>query len=106
MNIRKATKQDIEILLKFGKQLHLVEKEYEPLLEYSEEEAHKRYLKQLENKLALFLIAESDSHLPIAYLYAHAEKTNSNIDVLECDLEVIYISPEFRNKGISKQLLS
>ncbi len=56
MTIRKANLSDIETLLLFGKELHLVEKEFEPYLEYSEDEARARYTRQLENPLTLFLL--------------------------------------------------
>lgn len=104
MIIRKADFTDIEVLLLFGKELHFVEKKFESDLKYSEEESRMRYLKQLSNPLALFLIVEDDTRNPLGYLYAHAEETNEQ-DQLECNLEVIYLVPEFRGKGLSSQLI-
>ncbi|MDH5533008.1 MAG: GNAT family N-acetyltransferase [Candidatus Pacebacteria bacterium] len=106
MLIRKATKSDIKTLLNFGEKLHLVEKEFEPFLEYSRDEINNKYLQQLNNPLALFLIAEDSDNSPMGYLYAHTNKINSKSNLLECQLEVIYILPEFRNKGLSKQLIN
>lgn len=81
-----------------------MEKEFEPNLEYSEDEARARYTRQLENPLALFLVAEDAALGPVGYLYAHAEK-NEGSSNLECNLEVIYIKPEFRGRGIANELI-
>lgn len=104
MIIRKADFTDIDVLQLFGKELHLVEKEFEPGLKYSEDESRVRYLKQLNNPLALFLIVEDDTKKPLGYLYAHAEEADVH-DQLECNLEVIYLIPESRGKGLSNQLI-
>lgn len=104
MTIRPANLTDIETLLLFGKELHFVEKEFEPALKYSEDEARERYTRQLQNPLALFLIASDKMQEAIGYLYAHAEKTEGSTDP-ECNLEVIYIKPEFRGRGLSSELI-
>lgn len=105
MLIRKANINDIETLLDFGMKLHLVEKEFEPMLQYSKVEVQKKYTDELKNPLSLFLIVENDN-LSVGYLYAHAKKINLNSKDLVCELEVVYVSPEFRGRGLAKDLIN
>ena len=106
MLIRNANLNDIETLLNFGMKLHLIEKEFEPTLSYSKTEYFDKYSKQIKNPLALFLIIENSDALPVGYLYAHIEKTNSNSKISICELEVVYILPEFRGKGLTTDLIN
>ena len=105
MNIRLAKNEDLKALVEMGKQLHLVEKKFEPLLTFSSEEARLRYSKGLTNPNVLLLLAE-ETHKPIGYLYAHAE-TVEYLDTnrLECEVEVVFVLPEFRGQGVAQLLI-
>jgi GNAT superfamily N-acetyltransferase len=105
MNIRTAKNEDVETLVKMGEQLHFVEKEFEPLLTFSKEEARRRYTSELTNPNSLILVAEEDL-TPIGYLYSHAEKVEYfNTDKLECEIEVVFVSEEFRGQGVAQLLI-
>ena len=105
INIKKANKKDLSILLNFGYKLFETEKKFEPLLTFSSKKAKEKYIKELENKSSLFLIVELDKK-PIGYLYAHAEKIEYfETNKKECEIEVIYLEPEYRGMGISQQLI-
>jgi GNAT superfamily N-acetyltransferase len=106
MNIRSAQNEDLETLLEMGKQLHLVEKKFEPLLTFSSEEATQRYSRELINPNALLLLAEENQR-PIGYLYAHAEKVEYlATNQMECEIEVVFVFPEFRGRGVAQLLIN
>lgn len=88
-----------------GEKLHFVEKEFEPLLIFSVDEALKRYSRELNNDNALFLLAE-ENNKAIGYLYSHTDKI-AYLDTKqpECVIEAIYIEKEFRGKGLVKLLV-
>lgn len=106
INIRKASSADLEALLTWGYNLYEAEKNFEPLMLFSYEEARARYSNQINNPDCLFLIAELNGKA-IGYLYAHLDKVPYiETDKKECFLEVIYLEPEARGKGISTQLIN
>jgi len=105
-NIRLAKLSDMALLLKWGRKMFEVEKQYMPLLKYSEKEAKERYTSQIDNPLFCFLVAELKGK-PIGYLYAHLD----SIDYLEtnqkeCEIEVVYLDKEARGKGIASKLIN
>lgn len=106
VNIRSAKTGDIDLLLQWGRKMYKVEKQYMPLLKYSEIEARERYMSQIDNPLFCFLIAEFKDK-PVGYLYAHLDridylKTNQK----ECEVEVVYIDKEARGNKIASKLIS
>lgn len=106
VKLRPANLSDLPNLLIWGKELHVVEKTFEPRLKYSESEAETRYTKQLGDDNILFIIAELDN-TPVGYLYAHIDM----IDYLDtdrpvCEIKVVYIDPIARGKGMAQLLIS
>jgi RimJ/RimL family protein N-acetyltransferase len=103
---RKATAKDLNILLKMGYELFLVEKEFESLMTFSKEEARSRYYHQLQNPNALFLLLYVDEVIA-GYAYTHLDNVkNINTSQSECELEVIYLYPQFRGRRFSSFLIS
>ena len=104
--IRPASEIDLPSLATWGQKLHEVERQFEPQLQFSLEEAYVRYQHELANPQALLLIVE-DSGEPVGYLYAHIEPTPSYFALLatECVLEVIYLEPVARGKRFADQLI-
>ena len=104
-DIRVATKQDLPQLLAWGKALHFVEKEFEPLLKYSDFESQKRYIQEIDNMNSLFLIAEDDG-APVGYLYAHLDKIDYlSTKRLSCKIEVVFLEKAARGQGIARSLV-
>ena len=103
MNYRTAILEDLSILLQFGEQLSLVEKNFDVTIAYDEEEARLRYTKQLFNPLALFLIAETQEKIPVGYLYAHI---SNEPPMQRGEIEVVFISEKYREAGIAQELIS
>lgn len=106
IKIRKADSSDLDTLISLGKDLHLVEKQFEPLLKFSKSEAIERYKKELQNSKSIFLIAEENQEF-LGYLYGYLEM----VDYLEASspeaqLELIYLKPEARGKGIATKMVS
>lgn len=104
-NIRLASKKDLPQLITFGRMLHDVEAQYEPLLKFSDTEAEHRYERELNNPHALLAIAEFEGK-PVGYMYAHYELIEYlDKDQPECEIEVIFITEHYRRKGLSKQFI-
>lgn len=105
INIRKATPDDLNELISMGRALHEVEKQFEPLLTFSDQEAREHYTKQLKNDNAHFLVAE-DADQILGYLYGHIDIVDYfSTKSPEAEAEVIYLKPEARGKGVAKQLV-
>lgn len=104
---RIATNEDISQLISMGKELHEVEKKFEPLLEFNESEAIERYTSEVVNPKALLLIAEDQERNEIAgYLYAHYNNIDYFTDMVpECEIEVIYLKQDYRGIGIADMLI-
>ncbi len=104
---RIATDKDISQLISMGKELHDVEKKFEPLLEFNEKEAVERYESEMVNPKALLLIAEDQEKSEVAgYLYAHYDNIDYFTDMTpECEIEVIYLKPSYRGMGIADFLI-
>lgn len=101
MNIRQAFVGDLEVLINLGEQLYLVEKEFEPTTPYSKDEYRQQYTSQLNNPNALFLVAEAGNQV-VGYAYMYIE----DYPQLICKLEVVYIVPKFRQRGIGNTLVN
>lgn len=103
---RKATIKDLNILFEMGYELFLVEKEFEPLMTFSKEDARNRYTQQLQNPNALFLLLYVDETIA-GYVYAHLDNVKHiDTSLPECELEVIYLHPQFRGRELSSFLIS
>jgi len=105
MELRVAKNDDLDSLMRMGKELYIIEKQFEPMLKFSSSKARHKYLQELMNQNALILIVE-EKHKAIGYLYAHAEEVEYlDTSKLECEIEVIYIDDEYRGKGLAQQLI-
>lgn len=105
IKIRKATLNDLGELISMGRSLHDVEQQFEPLLIFSTQEAEKHYTEQLENENAYFLIVEESEHV-LGYLYGHVDMVDYfSTDSPEAEVEVIYLKPESRGRGVAKLLV-
>lgn len=105
MNIRTARKNELSALVAMGGRLHETELLFEPLLVFSEKEAIDRYTKEFENPNALLLVAEDNDDV-VGYLYAHADKIDYyNTKKLECEIEVVYVTEDYRRKGVARALV-
>ena len=105
MKIHTAQKDELPALIAMGKKLHETEQQFEPLLVFSQEEATERYTQELENPNALLLVAE-DTNAVVGYLYAHADRIEYfNTEKRECEIEVVYVSEEYRRKGVAQELV-
>lgn len=106
INLRKASLSDLELLLEMGYELFLIEKKFEPSMVFFKEKAKDRYIHQLKNPDALFLLLYVNEEIA-GYCYAHLELIEHlDISQPECELEVIYLYPAFRKQGLSSLLLS
>jgi len=106
IKIRIANKRDVGLLLQWGKKMYEIEKQYMPLLKYSEVEAKERYESQINNPLFYFLIVEYKDE-PVGYLYAHLDKVDYlETDQKQCEIEVIYLDEKARGKKISPKLIN
>ena len=106
MKIRTASISDLDTLISLGKGLYLVEKQFEPLLKFSKSEAIRRYKKKLQDPKCLFLIVEENQET-LGYLYGYLEMVDYLETFLpEAQLEVIYLKPEARGKGIATKLIN
>lgn len=105
VNLRPATKNDLNLLINWGQKLYEVEKVFEPLLFYSSHDSLERYRKELRNPDALLQVIELDGK-PVGYFYAHL----GLLDYLstknkQCEIEVIFLQEEARGKGISNMII-
>ena len=103
--VRKAHREEIPKLIELGKKLYLVEKQFEPELTFSAEEAIALYQKQFQNPQALFLVIEDQSQI-VGYLYAHCDAVEYLATAQpECEIEVIYLEPTYRGHHLSEKLI-
>jgi len=105
INVRKANLNDLSELVMMGQELYKVEKKYEPLLKFSLKESEMHYKRELSNGSACFLIAE-DNSIVMGYLYGHLNKVGYfSTDAFEAEIEVVYLKPNARGKGVVKYLV-
>jgi len=105
IHIRRAHRADLPELLDMGYELYLVEKQFEPLMTFSKQEAQDRYDRQIDDSTCLFLILEVGDQTA-GYLYAHLDHLEyMDTAQPECEIEVIYIKPEFRGLRASILLI-
>lgn len=103
--IRIAKAKDIDDLVKLGYALHQTEKTFEPLLSFSKKEGRDRYKKQINHPNTLFLVVEKDQQV-LGYLYAHIGKIDYLADTPHnCEIEAIFLKPEIRGLGLSRDLI-
>jgi RimJ/RimL family protein N-acetyltransferase len=99
--LEKASLKNLDSLLGMGYKLYLVEKEFESLMIFEKNEARKRYISELKNANALFLILYVEEKVA-GYCYAHLEKPKYlETQQTKCELEVVYLEPAFRKQGLS-----
>jgi len=102
MICRVANQKDLPVLLQFGKELSLVEANFDKTIVFDEEEARSRYALQLANPLVFFLIAEIEEKQPIGYLYAHIDQSDR---MKQGEIEVVFVSEEYRGQRIAQELV-
>lgn len=106
LHIRKANEEDLENLLLWGRKVFEVEKKFSPLLKYSASQVKERYSKQIRDPKYLFLIAELNNK-GVGYLYSHLDPVEYlNTERPQCELEVIYLEPSARSKGLAQKLIN
>lgn len=105
--IRTATPNDLALLLCWGGALHEIERAFEPQLMYNEAVSHARYMQELRNRDALFLIAEHDEQA-VGYLYAYVVDAPLHFatQTKHCIIEVVYLEPQARGRGIAQDLIA
>ncbi len=104
INIRKATDVDIETVINLGSMLQDDSKLYEPNITFDRKEAVKHYSAELNNDDALIIVAEIDNKI-IGYQYSYITKLDYlSTQNIECTFEAIILLPEYRSKGIGKQI--
>lgn len=105
VNIRVATHQDLPTLLQLGYEMYLVEKEFEPFLAFSQQEAAQRYSAEINDPRFLFLVVEVNGTIA-GYLYAHLDRLDYlDTEQPSCEIEVIYLRPEIRGHGVAESLI-
>lgn len=105
--VRQANPNDLDLLLRWGRALHEVERAFEPQLMYNEDEARERYVQALQDMQTLFLIAELAAQ-PVGYLYAYI------VDALpyfitpakHSIIEVVYVELQARGCGVAQDLMA
>ncbi len=104
--IRTATSNDLELLLRWGRALHEVERAFEPQLLYEEAQARERYVEALHDPQTLFLIAELAAQ-PVGYLYAYVADAPPYFiaSTKHCIIEVVYVEPQARGRGVAQDLI-
>lgn len=105
--IRAATPNDLDLLLRWGRALHDVERAFEPQLTYNEAHARERYVEALHEPQTLFLIAELAA-LPVGYLYAYIVDAPPYFAARakHCIIEVVYLEPQARGRGVAQNLIA
>lgn len=106
INIRKANELDKPKLLKWGRELWQVEKQFEPLLKYSKKDSDEKYTSELKSPESLLLVVEMVNE-PVGYLYAYLKNFSEYLrsDEQSCELEVVYIEKKARGKGLAEKLI-
>ena len=104
IHIRKATINDIETVIDLGSLLQDDSKIYEPDIIFDRKSAIEHYSAELNNDDALIIVAEIDNKI-IGYQYSYITKLDYlDTQNIECTFEAIILLPEYRSKGIGKQI--
>lgn len=105
--IRAATPNDLDLLLRWGRALHEVERVFEPQLMDNENQARERYVEAIHDPQTLFLIVELAA-LPVGYLYAYVVDAPPYFAARakHCVIEVVYLEPQARGWGIAQNLIA
>lgn len=104
--IRKASRQELDIVIELGEMLQNESKEYEPELTFDKQTAINHYGKEINNNQSLIIIAEYNSEI-IGYQYSYTHKLDYlAAHNLECVFEAIYVMPNWRSKGTASKLIS
>ncbi len=104
IHIRKATINDIETVINLGSLLQDESKIYEPNLIFDRKSAIEHYSAELNNDDALIIVAEIDNKI-IGYQYSYITKLDYlDTKNIECTFEAIILLPEYRSKGVGKQI--
>lgn len=106
IHIRNATNDDLDAIINMGEKLQNESKNYEPLLTFDWQQSYDHYRKELENSSARIGVAVDADGVVAGYQYSYI----STLDYLatanrECVLEALYVKPEYRGKGIAKELV-
>jgi GNAT superfamily N-acetyltransferase len=105
MQIRKASKEELDTIIDMGKAMQDESMEYEPRLIFNQKESYNHYLNELSNPRALIIVAVDQNNDIAGYQYSFMSKldylSSSNN---ECTMEALYVLPKFRRQGIGKLL--
>jgi diamine N-acetyltransferase len=106
MFIRKAGKDDVEVLQKLNKELFADNSKYDPdlNLDWAESVSDKKYFtKVLNNPNAMCLIAEEKGK-PVGYLTAAPKEMDWRMSKY-LEIESMVVIPQHRSKGVGTLLL-
>lgn len=104
--VRTATENDLNAIIDMGEQLQNESKDYEPLLTFDWQQSYDHYRKELENNSARISIATDNDGVIAGYQYSYISVLDYlATDNRECTLEALYVRPEYRGKGIAKELV-
>ncbi len=107
IHISRISANQLDTIISLGEKLQSEESRYEPHLIFNREESRVHYEEELSNPDALIVAAflEDDTIVGYQYSYVHTLDYLSRKN-RECVLEALYILPDFRGKGIGKQLVT
>ena len=106
MVVRKARKDEVEILQNLNSELFADNSKYDPdlNLDWTQSEADKKYFTKILNNLdAICLIAEEKSK-PVGYLTAAPKEMDWRLSKY-LEIENMVVSTHHRSKGIGKKLM-
>lgn len=103
--LRTATPDDLDALIAMGEALQDESRTHEPLLSFDRQQSRDHYAKELQNPHAKITVALDENSTVIGYHYSYV----TTLDYLhahnrECVFEAVYVQPEYRGKGIAKEL--
>ena len=106
VTVRSATLTDLDLIEKWGRALHEVERNFEPHMVDSGEHFRERDAQQLASSNAIYLIAEVQNR-PVGYLAAFVEPlpTYLTLSGSEGVIEVVYVEASVRGTGVAGQLV-
>ncbi len=104
---RPAEPDALDLLLRWGRALHDVERAFEPQLTYDEAQARERYGNALGDPQTLFLIAELAAQ-QVGYSYAYVVDAPPYFatPAKHCVIEVVYVEPHARGRGVAQELIA
>lgn len=108
VTIRKANKEDINMLVDFFSRMYKLNSEFDPLLmvpEDLEDRVNKVVEKSLENPNEILVVAEDQGKIVGAARVIIYDRIFYNPDK-EAVIEEFYVHPSYRRQGVGKEIVS